>query len=84
RFPFFVRQQGRGLLVWGKAPAASSKEVSIKVLRNGAYRHFATVRASSSGVFKRNLTVRTRRAGQYLAEQDGERSLPLGSRDFFK
>lgn len=84
RFPFFVRQQGRGLLVWGKAPAGSSKEISIKVLRNGAYRHVATVRASSNGIFKRHLRIRTRRAGQYLAEQNGERSPPLGSREFYK
>lgn len=84
RFPFFVRQQGRGLLVWGRAPAGSAKAVSIKVLRNGAYRQLATVRPASSGVFKRHLKIRTRRAGQYLAEQAGERSPPLGSRDFFK
>jgi hypothetical protein len=84
RFPFFVRQQGRGLLVWGKAPAGSSKDISIKVLRNGAYRHVATVRASASGVFKRHLKIRTRSAGQYVAEQNGERSPPLGSREFYK
>lgn len=84
RFPFFVRQQGRGLLVWGKAPAGSSKDISIKVLRNGEYRHVTTLRASSSGVFKRHLRIKSRRAGQYLADQDGERSPPLGSREFYK
>lgn len=84
RFPFFVRQQGRGLLVWGKAPAGSNKEISIKVLRNGAYRHVATVTAATNGVFKRHLTIKTSRSAKYLAEQDGERSQPLGSREFYK
>lgn len=84
RFPFFVRQQGRSLLVWGKAPAGSSKDISIKVLRNGAYRRVATVRASTNGVFKRHLKTTTRRTGKYLAEQDGQRSPPLGSREFYK
>ncbi|MBI2690726.1 MAG: hypothetical protein HYX29_02085 [Solirubrobacterales bacterium] len=84
RFPFFVRQQGRGLLVWGKAPAGSTKDVTIKVLRDGAYRRVATIKAASNGVFKRHLTVDSRRAGQYVAEQDGERSPPLGSREYFK
>jgi hypothetical protein len=84
RFPFFVRQQGRSLLVWGKAPGDSDGAVSIKVLRNGSYKRIANLEPSLDGVFKKHLTLKSRSAAEYVAQRNGERSLPLNSREYFK
>jgi hypothetical protein len=84
RFPFFVRLKGHRLLIWGKAPVGGDRNVSIKVLRGGKAKPVATIRPPRSGVFRETLTIERPRPAQYFAQQGPERSITLGSRDFYK
>ncbi|MBJ7354152.1 MAG: hypothetical protein JHC98_04945 [Thermoleophilaceae bacterium] len=84
RFPFFVRQDGRKLLIWGRSPVGSSRTVSIKALRNGNYKRITTVKPSKGGVFQKRITLKSRKTLTLLAQQGGERSPKMGSRDFFE
>lgn len=84
RFPFFVRQQGRKLLIWGKSPVNSSRRVSIQVLRGGSYKRVVTIKPSKGGVFQKRITLKSSRAAEYRAQQGGDRSLPMHSRDYLR
>ncbi|MGK2877882.1 MAG: hypothetical protein ACSLFF_04835 [Solirubrobacterales bacterium] len=84
RFPFFVRQKGRKLLIWGKSPVGSSRKISIKVKRNGNFKtQLTTIVPSKGGVFQKRIKVRGTKYATYLAQQGKERSPSMNARDFF-
>lgn len=84
RFPFFVRQDGKKLLIWGRSPVGSSRAVSIKALRNGNYKRITTVTPSKGGVFQKRITLKSKKTLTLLAQQGGERSPKMGSRDYYE
>jgi hypothetical protein len=84
RFPFFARQSGHTLLLWGKAPPGGSVEqVKILARAGSGYKLIAKLHPSANGVFQKRLWSKRKRARTFIARQGAEQSRPIGSRDFF-
>jgi hypothetical protein len=84
RFPFFVKQDGRKLLIWGRSPVESNRKVSIKVRRNGNFNtRLTSILPSNGGMFQKRITLANAKTIRLLARQGSERSPSLGTRDFF-
>jgi hypothetical protein len=83
RFPFFVRQSGHKLLIWGRSPYASSRKVSIKVKQGDGYELVTKIKPSPGGVFQARITIDSKKSTTYFAQQGTTLSPSMNSREYF-
>jgi hypothetical protein len=62
RFPFVALPEGRGVVLWGRAPGGLAARVTIERRAGKGWQRLAVVRAGSHGIFRRSVSRGSRGA----------------------